>query len=283
MKAFTAFLLILAAALPGVAAETGDCPLAPGWERTAPPRTFGPENLFEYLDGGAEGYLIFGFVGLQHQVCAKGEDSLALDISEMDDAEAAYGLFAARRDPRQPIQPIGMGGEILPARASFAKGKYYVEMTAAPGDDYRPLLHAFVAALEKRTPGSSSPPQELSWFPLEDLKSIRLIPRSVLGLGALKRGYVADYPKGQAFLVTESSADSAAAVLGTLRRRFAGAQSVEVGDEAFRSDDKYLGRVCIFRQGRYLGGYAHLREGSDGAAAARTLASRLPSATRANP
>jgi hypothetical protein len=277
VKAVRTFLLILVAMSPAWASEQGDCRFAAGWEPGGPAHSFGAGNLFEYLDGGAEGYLIFGFVRLEHQMCIKGEDSLVLDISEMTDAEAAYGLFAARRDPRQPVQPIGMGGQILPLRASFAKGNYYVELTATPGEDYTPTLRAFVTGLEKRLKGRSAPPEALAWFPAEGLTSVRLIPESVLGLRPLKRGYVAEYPKGQAFIVTETSAESAAAVIAALRQRFAGEASVEVADEAFQSNDRYLGGVCIFRTGRYLGGYSHVHDSVEAVSLARILASRLPS------
>jgi hypothetical protein len=268
-------LLILLAATSAWAAA-GDCRLVAGWQPGGPARTFGPENLFEYLDGGAEGYLIFGFVRLVHQTCTKGEDSLVLDVSEMNDAEAAYGLFAVRCDPHQPLQPIGMAGQILPTRASFAKGNYYVEMTATPGEDYRPELRDLLTGLEKRIQGRSAPPEALAWFPAEGRNSVRLIPESVLGLQPLKRGYVAEYSNGQAFIVTETTAQSAAAVLAVLRQRFGGATFAEVADEAFQANDRYLGGVCVFRKGHYLGGYAHLRETTEAVSLARTLASRLP-------
>ncbi len=274
MKAVKAFLLILLAASSAGAAD--DCRLVSGWKPDAPSRTFLADNLYEYLDGGAEGYLIFGFVRLEHQTCVKGADSLEIDISEMNDPEAAYGLFAARRDPRQPLQPIGMGGVIQSNWASFAKGKYYVELTATPGRDYRPELRGFLAGLDKRLQGRSAPPEALAWFPAEGRNSVRLIPESVLGLRPLKRGYVAEYSNGQAFIVAETTAQSAAAVLAVLRQRFDGATSAEVADEAFQANDRYLGGMCIFRKGHYLGGYAHLRGTTGAISLARTLASHLP-------
>ncbi len=274
MKLFLASLfLILFATWPARAAD--DCRLVPGWQADGPSRTYGPDNLYEYLDGGAEGYLIFGFARLTHQSCVKGKDSLVIDVSEMSDAEAAYGIFAARHDIRQPVRPIGMGGEILANRASFAKGNSYVELTATPGAEYRAALLAFVVALEKQVQGRSSPPEALAWFP-KGAKSVRLVPRSVLGLRLLKRGYVAEYANGQAFIVTETSAESAAAVLAALRQRFARAGAAKIGDEAFQFNDKYLGGMCIFRKGRMLGGSAHTPDATQAVSRARILATRLP-------
>jgi hypothetical protein len=116
----------------------------------------------------------------------------------------------------------------------------------------------------------------LGWFPTGGLISARLIPESVLGLRPLKRGYVAEYESGKAFVVTEESAESAAAVLNKLRARFADAAPAKVADEAFEAKDRYLGGLCFFRKGRYLGGYANLAEGQDAAELARALAARLP-------
>jgi hypothetical protein len=276
MKVVKSLFVMIVAASAAVAAEAADCRLAAGWEQDGASRTFVADNLFEYLDGDAEGYLIYGFVRLKNVTCTKGEDSIVLDISEMADADAAYGIFAAHSDPNQPVAPIGMGGQILPRRASFAKGKFYVELAAERGEDYRRTLQAFVVELEKRIEGRSAPPEALAWFPTEGLTSVRLVPQSVLGLRPLKRGYVGEYATGKAFLVAEASAESAAVVLATLRQQFAGATAASVADEAFQAIDRYLGGLCIFRKGKYLGGFANTSEPQEAANLASTLAARLP-------
>jgi len=276
MNVVKTVLVIIVAASAAVAAQVADCRLAAGWEQDGATRIFLADNLFEYLDGDAEGYLIYGFVRLQNVTCKRGEDSIVLDISEMSDADAAYGIFAAHSDPHEPVASIGMGGQILPRRASFAKGKFYVELAASPGEDYRQVLQALVVELEKRIEGRSAPPEALAWFPAEGLSSVRLVPESVLGLRPLKRGYVGEYATGKAFIVAEASAESAAAVLATLRQRFAGATAAGVADEAFQSKDRYLGGICIFRKGKYVGGFANASEPQEAANLAATLAARLP-------
>ena len=78
--------------------------------------------------------------------CKSGGDTLTIDISEMNDADAAYGLFTANRDPKLPIAPIGMGGQIQPQSASFAKGKYYVEIAEVAANqeaDHTAVMQAF--------------------------------------------------------------------------------------------------------------------------------------------
>ena len=225
-------------------AHAGDilhCGHVPGWEQSGPVRSYGADNLFEYMDGNAEGYLIYGFVRMTGITCKSGENTLIIDISEMTDADAAYGIFTANRDPKQPIAPIGMGGQVLPRKATFAKGTYYVEISASPERDHSTVLQGFVTGMEKYISGQSTPPQALSWFPAEKLVSSRLIPESVLGLRALKRGYVAQYEAGKAFIVMEESAESAAAVMKKLRARLGDNTPATIGDEGFQAKDQYLG------------------------------------------
>ena len=258
------------------AAEVTDCRLVPGWEQAVPAREFVADNLFEYMDGNAEGYLIYGFVRMRGVTCKSGDDSILIDVSEMTDAESAYGIFTANRDPNRPIAAISMGGQLQPRRATFCKDKYYVELAASPDKDHTSALQAFVAEMEKRISGRTAPPEALAWFPAESLTSVRLIPESVLGLRLLKRGYVAQYEFGKAFLVAEDSAESASAVMSKLRERLGETTPAKVADEAFQAKDTYLGGLCFFRKGRHLGGFANLSEGQDATRLATALAARIP-------
>ena len=276
MKAAKSLLLILVAASAALAAEVADCRLVAGWEQNGASRTFQADNLFEYVDGDAEGYLIYDFLQMQDLTCKSGDDTLVVDVSQMSDSEGAYGLFLARLDPHQPVAPIGMGGQIQSQHAAFCKGMYYVELSATPDGNHAPALQAFAAAIEKQISGSSTPPEAVSWFPAEKLVSVRLIPESVLGLRALKRGYVAQYVEGKAFIVREESPASAAAAFDRLRARLAETTSAPIADEALQAKDPYLGAMCLFRKGRYLAGYANLTNAPAACALARTLASRLP-------
>ena len=279
MKASGLLLMILLTAGMARAQETLDCHFAPGWEATGAIRQYAADNLYEYKDGAADGYLIFGFVRMRMIDCKSGGDTLTVDVSEMTDADAAYGLFTANRDSRLPIAPIGMGGQIQAHSGLFAKGRYYVEIAevaANPESDHSATMQAFAAGMQKRLEGRETAPEALEWFPKENLDSVRLIPESVLGLRLLKRGYVAKYKQGQAFAVLEVSAESAAEVMKKLREHFAGATPAQVGDEAFQAKAPYLDGICIFRKGRLLGGYANLPEAQQAASMAAKLAARIP-------
>ncbi len=275
---FWFLISILTAAVCSGQAPAPTCTLVPGWTQQGEARTFESDNLFEYMDGNAEGYLIYSFVKMNGVTCQAGGVTLVFDISEMADAESAYGIFVSNRDPRLPIEKLGTAAQIQPRRGVFVKDKYYVEIAANPEGDHTTVLRAFLTAMEKRVPGQSTLPALLTWFPTDkmDQTTLRLVPQSVLGIGLLKRGYVAQYDYGKGFVVTEATPESAAAVMEKLRARFGQTQPAKVADEALQYTDKYLGRMCIFRKGRYLGGFANVPEPTDPVAAAQSLAAKIP-------
>jgi hypothetical protein len=270
-------LLFFAAAAGLAAAAVPDCAMVSGWKQQGPSRSYVADNLFEYMDGNAEGYLIYGFQKMNGVTCQDAaEDSILIDVSEMADPDLAYGMFSANRDVTKAPEPIGMGGQLVPRRAIFAKDKYYVELAANPDKDHTPALRAFVAALEKAISGRTTLPDALSWFPKEKLVSVRLVPESVLGLRLLKRGYVAQYETGKAFLIKEDSPDAAAAVMEKVKARIGGTTPAKIAEDGFQAADKYLGRLAFFRKGVYIGGYANFPENQDPVAPSAALASRIP-------
>jgi hypothetical protein len=268
---------VLAAALAVTAAfaQAPDCSLVAGWTQQGEARSYTGDNLFEYMDGNAEGYLLYHFVQMRGVNCQSGEDTLIVDVSEMENAEWASGMFASNRDPRAPVEKIGTEAQIVLRRAILVKDKYFVEFGISR--EQPEVLRQLVQAMEKRIGGSSEPPEALTWFPAEKLVpgSVRMVPESVLGLGALKRGYVAEYDYGKAFLVREASPESAAEVMNKLRARIGGTAPVKVADEGFEASDKYLGRLCVFRKGRTIGGFTGLAPNADAVAIAGRLAERV--------
>ncbi len=276
LKAVAGLVLIsgfVAAAQDKAAAPS--CSMVPGWTQSGGLRTYEADNLFEYMNGNSEGYISYGFVKMQGVTCHKGGVTFVVDISDMGDADSAFGIFAANRDLRLPAYSVGMGGQIVPRRLIFAKDKYYLEIAANPEGDHSAELKAWAAALDKSVSGQSAPPAALSWFPAEKQQTLRLIPESVLGMRALKRGYMAQYDYGKAFVVFEDTPDSAAAVLQKMRERYNENSPAKVGDEAFQTTDKYLGKLCFFRKGRYIAGWAITADGQDPLAASSTLAEKI--------
>ena len=274
--------ILLAAAQPAAAPAfpVPDCGAVPGWTQEGVTRRYDTETLFDYMDGNSEGYFSYGFTLMQGVTCVNpAGDQLVIDVSALGDPDRAWGFFVANRDIRAPIEAIASAGQVVPRKATVAKGLYYLEIAASPDKDQRGALRAFVDALLPRIPGAAHVPEPVALFPSAGLErdSVRLVPESLLGLRLLKTGFLAQYPAGRAFLVSEATADAAAAVMTKLRARFPGATPVAgLGDEAFSAQDQSLGGVVALRKGTRIAGVANAPAGSDPLPLARALAARLP-------
>ena len=274
----TTVFVVAALLVAGTAtAQMPPCTAVPGWTQHGDARTFDADNLFEYMNGNAEGYVLYHFVGMKGITCQSGDMTLNIDISEFEDAEYAYGMFTSTRDPRRPTEKIGVNGQVTPRKGFFTKDKYYVEISANPERDHSATLRAFLSIIEKNVQGRTTLPDAFGWFPTEGLTpdSTRLVPESVLGLRMLQRGYIAQYQAGRAFLVRESSPETAAQLFTKLRERFGQTSPVKIGDEAFTANDKFLNGLCLFRKGNFIGGFANLPEGRNGVAETEKLAANV--------
>ena len=144
--------LVLAVAASGVLVAADEAPapacnLVSGWSQAGAARSYVADNLFEYMDGNAEGYLTYGFLEMRGVTCKKGDVTLTVDLSDFGDPDSAYGMFSSNVDERQPTQKIGINGQIVPRRAFFAKGRYFLEMGVNPEGDYTSVLKEWTAAL----------------------------------------------------------------------------------------------------------------------------------------
>lgn len=270
-----AFLLLTLVFVAG--ANPPDCSFIPGSTQEGDLRKFDTETLFEYMNGNSEGYFLYGFQSMRGITCAKGDVKLIFDVSTFTDFESAYGMFTANADPRVPAVGLGAGGQVTPRKAVFVKDRFYVEIAAEPSGDHTEILHQAITAFEKTIGGDAEKPAQLAWFPAENLQPgfPRLAPQSVLGLRMLKRGYLAQYPYGKAFVVTESSPEAAAALFQKLRERFPPSGVAKAGDEAFVATDRYLGNIALFRKGAHVAGWTNVKD-ADASSLAATLAAKLP-------
>jgi hypothetical protein len=96
---------------------------APGWARDGEPQEFEGEDLYSYIDGGAEIYQEYGFrrVVVQDYRNPRGK-SVSLELFEMDSPAAAYGMFTFKRSGKGRSLGLGGGGEIEAYYLNFWKG-----------------------------------------------------------------------------------------------------------------------------------------------------------------
>jgi hypothetical protein len=145
-----------------------------GWKKAGPPDLYTPENLSNYIDGGAELYLSYNFknaLSLKYKDAADNE--ITVDIFDMATSYDAFGVFAHARETIET--GFGQGSEYAAGLLTFWKDRYYVSILAYPETPAKKdvvfrLGRAIAGAIKSEGPL----PPILSLLPAENL-----LPESV--------------------------------------------------------------------------------------------------------
>lgn len=234
--------------------QSGD---VPGWRPSGQTQRYTQVNLFDYMDGEAEMYFVFGFQGMRMQEYA-GEKGglLRVEIYEIDTDENAYGLFTFYRGGQ--FLEVGNAGDlVLGGRLSFWQDRYFVRVFAIKGAEEE-TLRAFAQHVADELPPGGTPPELVS-----KLSPEKLVPRSekffheklaldniiwtvdenVLNLSAETDALAATYDYGGAqvrlLLVAYPETEAAAEALADLR--VAGVETLSTAEQR----DRYL--VAVFQ------------------------------------
>ncbi len=107
---------------------------AGGWSRQGEARTFIADNLYEYLDGGADRYVKAGVKQvLTADYRFQGKTDAVADVFVMGSAEGAKTASQYYRDARCIPAQIGDEGSCLfPGSLEFRKGIYLVHLVVYP-------------------------------------------------------------------------------------------------------------------------------------------------------
>lgn len=150
-----------------------DSTRAGGWERNGEPGIWEGEDLYVYINGGAEIYQEYGFERILIQDYKNPADSsISLEIYEMTEAPAAFGMFTFKTSSTGENLDIGQGGQIEDYYLNFWQDRYLVTLT---GFDQKPetvsglKLLAEAVADRFRKGETGAPPALISRLPQEGL------------------------------------------------------------------------------------------------------------------
>ena len=103
---------------------------ASGWTRDGDPQEYEGEDLYAYIDGGADIYHEYGFVRVIVQDYKNaGGRSVSLEIFEMATPAAAFGMFSFKRSGKGKSLELGGGAELEDYYLNFWKGRFLVTLT----------------------------------------------------------------------------------------------------------------------------------------------------------
>ncbi|MBN1273392.1 MAG: hypothetical protein JXB26_14080 [Candidatus Aminicenantes bacterium] len=155
------------------------------WKKEGKPLTYAGENLFEYINGGAEIYHEYGFkrIAVQEYTGPEGR-AVSVEIFEMTDPSAAFGIYSFKVSPEDRELPIGNGGQIAGYYLNFWKGNVVVTLTGFDEDETtKQGLEMLARAVEKNIEREGEKPRLVFLLPEEGLneKDVRYF-KGFLGL-----------------------------------------------------------------------------------------------------
>ena len=141
------------------------------WTKDGDHQSFEGEDLFIYIDGGAEIYFEYGFRRVIVQDYRNDAGSrLSLEIFEMQFPESAYGMFTFKSSPRGEAVILGDECRLAEYYLNLRKGRYLVTITGLDQDSTpRDGLVSLAGLVEKKLGGGGEPPSLISLLPEEGL------------------------------------------------------------------------------------------------------------------
>jgi hypothetical protein len=239
-----------------------------GWGVVEGPVSYGPDRLYEYLDGGAERYLGYGFRRLVHLRYQLGEDPLAcvtLDLFDMGGTPGAFGMFRSALPAAATAESWCTEGYSSGTIAAAWRGSLYLHGEA---DDGRPELVAalsgFMEQVCGRAPGEDALPAFLEPLPAEGLVpgSERWVAVNLLGHAFLPGGVIAGYRlegrEAWLFYSDLGSDRAAAEALAKLRAHWGQQATLDElsspGRGGFRYSEPEVGSGSVVAAGRFVAG-----------------------------
>lgn len=236
-----------------------------GWTRSGDVQRFGPGNLWEYINGGAEQYLSFGFQDLESAKYGRPDGAIVtVDAYRMADRLHAFGIYAQESNPKRKPVRVGVEGRAGTAALEFWAASHYVKLVADPGKPVAPDdLTAFARAVADVLGDAGGMPAEVALVPEKGLVpgSIRFVPEDALGQAAFGSALEAQYegtPKASTLLLipfeSPARATAASAAYGTFLAQGAPAPTPlpALADGGFSATERYYGRIVAARSGRWL-------------------------------
>ncbi len=143
--------------------------------RLAGPKTTytGGDELFEYINGGADPYLTFNFVRVTNAQYTDGANKLSADLWEFETPEDAFGAFA--KDRRGEVADIGEEASMQGASLWAWAGRYMLavlDMGETPPARTRELAYRTLEALDAEP---ASRPEICRRLPEGDLKTAEVL------------------------------------------------------------------------------------------------------------
>lgn len=142
------------------------------WNKSSDLAVYDSDNLYTYINGGAELYISFQFVNLISLSYGNEEDEeIQIDIFDMGSSQNAYGVFSHSRETVDNFVGADIESEYAGGLLTFWKGQYYISILAYPETDPKKLaVQKLARRIADQIQGASVTPQLVDLLPEESLQ-----------------------------------------------------------------------------------------------------------------
>ena len=140
-----------------------------GWSVTEQLLIDTREALYDYIDGGAELYISYGFKSvLSCRYIKEGHPEVTAEIFDMGTAEDAFGVYSQTRDKEE--HAFGQESYYISGAQFFWKGRYWVSlMTSETTEESVQLLRSLAGFIDEKIGETGERPAILSVLPTDGL------------------------------------------------------------------------------------------------------------------
>jgi hypothetical protein len=212
---------------------------------------YGPETLWDFIDGAADTYLSYGFIDLHVAEYKKGKNIIKLEIYHHSDHTLAFGIYSTERSPSFSFMNLGSQGYRAGASINFFKGSCYIKIrTYSKKEKTRQSAELLAHKVNDMITGDTKMPDILAKFPVEGkkLNEETYINESVLGHKFLNTAFKATYEVGNdnfAIYIQENNSPAEAHESVGKYLTSAGMDSVDTETGKYALADGYNGNIFL--------------------------------------
>lgn len=201
---------------------------------------FTPDDLWDFINGAADGYLSYGFENVYVREYVKGKGKIKVEIYRHKDRDNTFGIYASERSPSFRYVRLGAQGYVTDGSVNFFKDCYYVKLrTYSSREKVVKDMETLALRLADMLPGDAAMPETLTEFPdnSREKYSETYINESVLGHEFLSGAYRAEYNRNgthfQVYIIKRNTPVEAAQMV----KAYLSVTKIETND---LSEGKYL-------------------------------------------
>jgi hypothetical protein len=255
MKRFSLLLKLTILLILPVSAQPYSFPELKGYRIVSNYPVFTPDNLWDFIDGAADGYLSYGFQNVHVREYVKGKDVIKVEIYRHKDRNNTFGIYASERSPSYRYINIGAQGYITEGILNFFKNLYYVKIrTFSRKEKVLRDMESLAFKVADMLPGEATMPHTLAELPENNKEkySETYIGESVLGHEFLSEAYRAEYKlDGISFSLFIFDKPSSGDILKMVRSYLstAGLEPVDPDEGKMMFKDGYNGNIFLAWKG----------------------------------